>query len=78
LQQRDRSRLAFASSFHNKQDVRRIRVDANASGPVPLLLDLDANASGPVPLLLDLRIDQTVSEVPLTLVLMETYTTLLT
>ena len=37
-----------------------------------------ANVSGPVPLVMDLRITQIVSEVPLTLVLMETYTTLLT
>ena len=36
------------------------------------------NSADPVPLVLDLRIAQTVSEVPLTLVLMETYTTLIT
>ena len=37
-----------------------------------------ANATGPVPLVLDLHIAQTVSEVPLTLVLSETYITLIT
>ena len=35
-----------------------------------------ANSADPVPLVLDLRIVQTVSEVHLTLVLMDTYTTL--
>jgi hypothetical protein len=35
-----------------------------------------ANAAGPIPLVLDLRIVMTVSEVHLTLVLMDTYTTL--
>ncbi len=36
-----------------------------------------ANVSGPVPLVLDLRITQTVSEVPLTLVLMDIYVILM-
>jgi hypothetical protein len=60
---------------HKVKTQQVVKIRGQYCGDVELTGYLE-NSAGPVPLVLDLRIVQTVSEVHLTLVLMDTYTTL--